>query len=407
MLFNTIAAILVNGSYVFVLLTQSSLIQSFTAVLLSIFKLVWSERVLLPFLKAFQCSLFLSVCALGVNNILIPIIATTLVDVDCYRSVFISPDPVTVMYPLPGFSCEEESCRPDSSAGGFSFTPAFIYGGQCSSAILTNYVPIYVLMYGVVGVMVPFLQITALRYLHNCVHRGEIDILHRLKSGLNFFGTISGGILCSRVLPLERVDELRQRVKNVDSLWKKPFYGARHLALNAMTMLLVLFTFGLAYPPLAVMILVSVTMQSISVQLSVHYHHRQVMTHDAEWASLWNEIMQLELEDLPTILFDYKSYYLAFLSCSVFVSCFLVDMTISTNSMLSILLPCVLIVCVSVRLYTHSVSLPTAGIVNIADPQSSDVYIELQDSGVSDQKDTKIAVGSSFSEDRITNPLQK
>ena len=56
---------------------------------------------------------------------------------------------------------------------------------------------------------------------------------------------------------------------------------------------------------------------------------------------------------MASILFDYRSYYLACLLCATFISRFLIDMTSATNIHLSVLLPCLLIGLVLVVLLLH------------------------------------------------------
>ena len=102
-------------------------------------------------------------------------------------------------------------------------------------------------------------------------------------------------------------------------------------------------TFGLAYPPLALVILISLFLQTLSIQLCLHFHYDEVKDNPSlyiEWQSQWMS----ELTLVEAVLFDCFMWYMAILFSCMFVCCFMIDMTLSSNHMLAVLLPLVLLV---------------------------------------------------------------
>ena len=169
-----------------------------------------------------------------------------------------------------------------------------------------------------------------------------MNVLQKIRPRLELYDLMSGGIVSFNVFPIESVEDLNRWIVDIEASSSVTLYGVRKLAFNLLTMLFVLLTFGVAYPPLAVIILLCVTFQTISVQLCMHYHHLQVR-HSEEWLALWQQIVQHDIEEVTAVLFNYNSYYLACLLCALFVSCFLIDMTVATDWLLTVLLPCVLV----------------------------------------------------------------
>jgi hypothetical protein len=95
------------------------------------------------------------------NSVFAPCLAVLLVSPECFYYVITSPPHVEVSYEfvqcegiyntLNGLNCVGKSEITHSS----SFQPAFSYSYQCSSALLENFVDVYLLRYLITGVLVP------------------------------------------------------------------------------------------------------------------------------------------------------------------------------------------------------------------------------------------------------------
>lgn len=96
------------------------------------------------------------------NNIIAPAIATFFSDSNCINSLIISPKPIesSFQYPLcvdmdaNSLVCNEFKLNVLKT----DFDPPFMYSFQCGSSLLTNYVPVFLLMYGIGGILVPCIQ---------------------------------------------------------------------------------------------------------------------------------------------------------------------------------------------------------------------------------------------------------
>lgn len=98
------------------------------------------------------------------NNVLAPAIAVFFSDSSCISQVFRPPAAIESSFTYPkclefensdqGVICTEYM----GATMETTFNPPFVYSYQCGSALLTNYVPVFLLMYGVGGILVPCVQ---------------------------------------------------------------------------------------------------------------------------------------------------------------------------------------------------------------------------------------------------------
>ena len=151
---NIIVSLVVNGSYVYLALEGSKLARLAATVTLIIFKLTWNFAFIVPRLDEYRCPFRVLLAVVVFNNILAPIFATLFVDVSCFQDIVIPPDPVVIPYSY--VECGSISnlviqltkrCpHLDTITTSVTFNPPFIYSDQCASAIMQNYVPIYVVI---------------------------------------------------------------------------------------------------------------------------------------------------------------------------------------------------------------------------------------------------------------------
>ncbi len=96
------------------------------------------------------------------NNIIIPGLAIVFILPDCFYNALFAADAISSSYPYE--SCYqytpvlEQNRRCETYGGLVQYSPPYIYSYQCSSKIVINYVPVYVLMFILAGVIIPCLK---------------------------------------------------------------------------------------------------------------------------------------------------------------------------------------------------------------------------------------------------------
>ena len=86
-----------------------------------------------------------------------------------------------------------------------SSMPAFfVYSQQCSSAMISSYVPIYVIMYGLTGVLVPVLQLIIIARYHDysALIDDQRNTLEYMKLKLYVYNNLTQGIVSRMTLPI-------------------------------------------------------------------------------------------------------------------------------------------------------------------------------------------------------------
>ena len=174
-------------SYVYIVLNYSAVVVSLAALALAIFRLITNSFLLwhaLPLTKRFiffvtsqpltkkanpyyDCTArdisFLENIILF-NNIIIPVLAIVFILPDCFYNALFAAAKVTSTYSYN--SCfqfiiansEEHSCTVEYQSTTYS--PPYLYSYQCSSKIIINYVTVYILLFLLVGIVLPCLRIS-------------------------------------------------------------------------------------------------------------------------------------------------------------------------------------------------------------------------------------------------------
>ena len=190
--------------------------------------------------------------------------------------------------------------------------------------------------FGVVGVLMPFLQMCICTYFSTGVMDNDInkvDRIHRLKAyGLGIF---------SRLLPLESLRDLVQTTDkpmhtskpNATGGMKKyiTLYYSRYVSMNCIMLLTLLLTFGLVYPPLACILLINVFISTLAFQLSIHYHSNQMSGSGLDLAchTAWHVCLYNEVSMLHKIIFGSRLVILMF---SALFAAFVLYDTVSLES---------------------------------------------------------------------------
>jgi hypothetical protein len=291
---NFIIVSVMNGLYVFVLLNYPLDIQNLVYVILVLFKLIWNHITLMSKYSAIW-KLVIIIC----NNMVIPILATMAVDSSCFYHLFQSPESVTSVYIVKNcylirFSniTENISCKepiPQES----SYIPSFTYSYQCGSAILTNYIPVYVGMYSISGILIPMIQYLIMLYYENSDSK-ELD---KNKWIPYFLSKLF--VPLDVILPLDTQNDI-----------PKILYDFENCFLNLSLSLLVLVIFGFGYPLLSIVVLLSIIMTSIQTQIFIERHWEVIQNSSEEKKTKWESNLMNECTNMHAILYAYPSIFM-------------------------------------------------------------------------------------------------
>jgi Leucine-rich repeat (LRR) protein len=103
------------------------------------------------------------------NNIIIPGLAIIFILPDCFYNALFAASEVTSFYTYAfcyqNIDVDEAGRICHRQDEFFSYSPPFIYSYQCSSKIVFNYVPVYILLFSIVGLFIPLMKLT-IRFLY-------------------------------------------------------------------------------------------------------------------------------------------------------------------------------------------------------------------------------------------------
>ena len=275
------------------------------------------------------------------NNIIIPVIGTVLVDIECYLKLFVPSHPVGDPVLVERYHCpitlglENTTCVYTPLVLEHSTIPPFLYSGQCSNSLLTNYIPVYIVMYGIVHMGLLMLQFAAMCYFDGAdkeegsegnVNAWRLKLLHKCKANLRWLRTASLGVISFSVLPIVASDDLTR----FHAYNRKPMYNLKQLGTNWMVGMLLILTFGVAYPPLSIVLFAELALASLFQQVCIHKHLQQLQGDpDPERLKQWSKGMEIEMGQLMSILANPKpvtSFLIA-----LFFFLFLYDMITSSG----------------------------------------------------------------------------
>jgi len=155
---NFVCIMLPNILYVTTTLNQAVEIQTLSAIAVAIYK-VWFNVAFIPFLLELvpmrlglkQADLGTQVNLMNViffyNKMLGPCLAVMVTDPNCFSALFRAPPQLTFTTNINVHNDALQNLRSLAVSKTISFSSPFLYNYQCSSALLTNYVPVYMIMY--------------------------------------------------------------------------------------------------------------------------------------------------------------------------------------------------------------------------------------------------------------------
>lgn len=169
-LLNIAVVMIANGSYVYLFSAVDQPYAILLSLLLAFFKLGWGNVIRFCIIKYLQPShqrqdvvhvrniLFHSSLVLF-NTIVVPCLATLVVDSNCFYYLFVTPPSVTSSYRYDKcLQFDEYGCGTGETMGNqmdFSYQPPFSYSYQCSSAVLSGYAYVFVFKYILIGLVFP------------------------------------------------------------------------------------------------------------------------------------------------------------------------------------------------------------------------------------------------------------
>jgi hypothetical protein len=317
---------------VYVILTQSLAVQILTSAVFVIYKLLFLYLVLVPWLERVDSQFVVIFSVVLLNMIVVPILATLAVDVACFESLFLHARPIVTNYAysscvvFTGTNRDDATCLQYADSELEVSIPApFIYSDMCFTAVLTNYIPIYVLTYGVIGLLIPIIQIVTTIHFANAAVTQNSEMLawiHRMKR-IEWFPIFY-------MFPLESVGDM----VTPDGKARQHFYLGRFNSLNCVLLLTLLVTFGVTYAPLALMLLLNIVLTTIAFQMSIYYHAEQVKFLPPECMEPWVVVLKAEIRDMHKVVFGSRTAIYVF--SSVFIAAGLYEMAEVENFALAI-----------------------------------------------------------------------
>jgi hypothetical protein len=300
----------VNLAYVVVILTQGRILILFAEVLLSIFKIVWNNvissvmvRWLITYLSIntidHQSTLFfLQFMVSVVNNIIIPCLMVLIISPNCFYNVFYQESDVTSTFPIKVctlLSPSNECIQYTTDFSTTSYSPPFNYSYQCSSAFITYYSPVFAFVCILSTFIVPLLQILwiKLKTSNNAILFNCTRLFHHLKQ----YHQSDNSVLF-----------------DIDEIYK--------LLVIELTIVALIMTFGVIFPPLAAALMVT-------LYVKIYYHQvmlgRYIMSVIDLKIYSQLDILEDNLKVQPLMSTIHKcGWFLMFIACS-FYTLFLFD----------------------------------------------------------------------------------
>jgi Leucine-rich repeat (LRR) protein len=343
---NGIFVILANVGFVYITITYDSFIITISSIAMSIFKIIWNGFVVSSMISKLKSKMSVNndndnisdlhftsfqVLIAIFNNIIMPCIATALINPNCFYNALIPPPVVTASYDYDtciSFSATTGECTTTGISTGYTFYhPPFTYGYQCSSVLVTAYASVYVYMFIANSFMNP-LQSMLIHYLHksSSIDTAFYKIIDNITDPIL---KLANKIELDNNNSIDDGDLIVSNNKLNESLVSNPTKNNRLslLLFNKDTFVVgissniaILLTFGVVYPPLSIIILLGIFTTSYCAQLSIGRLYR-----DCQKNSIYTYLDLLEIQ-CNGIYYSLKnSILLVFPFSFLFISFFLFD----------------------------------------------------------------------------------
>lgn len=230
------------------------------------------------------------------NNFIIPCLVFACISPSCFRNALVAPADVTTSYAYTSCSGLANNVCIDFEEIDISHVNSnpFFYRYQCCSDMMVTYVPVYVYVSIAFGILYPLL-ICLIKIFHYAVvtvepvpagfsyHKLLDVLLFRLlrrpavtASTTNAAASTTATAIATKVeVSTQAVYVIHNDTSN-DTTMQLPF-EKHNLIVSLQALLLILSTFGVAYPPLAAIILISISLYTIFLQGAFGYYciHRK------------------------------------------------------------------------------------------------------------------------------------
>eukprot|EP01038_Epipyxis_sp_PR26KG_P014650 gene14650-19682_t len=307
-----------NGGYLYISFNYRQVYVSIASVFLALFKLIWTYGAVVPIFSndnshhKLRLKLFVTIFIYT----LVPCLATAVINSNCFFNVFVSPPLVQSSYSY--LQCDDERIISTAAALSFcisyvsdfqtiSFIPPFSYNYQCSSSILTSYAYIFVLVFIMSGILLPaslILLVTIEQYLRQYNSPSSMKRLHQIiisimppvlqpfpSSSSNTTASVTGDVASPGVTAtgdmtaMPHVDNndnnnnnnntnARESQLQSDSSQRTEvnvrrifFYEQNLISITSKLSCIV--TFGVVFPPIAIIGFVSLVSETYCTQLSL------------------------------------------------------------------------------------------------------------------------------------------
>jgi hypothetical protein len=266
---NIVIVIAINGLYIYTAVSDDVdfSVFLFLAILLSLFKIAWNFFLLRSNQIIAEITDNTIVWLSLFNNLLAPLLAEMLVSPDCFLYVVTQAPLLQFSYKV--VFCQQEItthniiqvCNlPVLLAQGYgtkmnvSITPPFHYSYQCSFSLIASYAFVFTFRYVISGLVEPMVRIWV-------VKNAKIDLL-------NAFLPMVWQTLIKMESAIGNADSFRNTIQ----IWQDHVvtgrYRTRIIAVFA-TDISMLLCFGALFPPLAVIIALSVLKDVMSIRLAL------------------------------------------------------------------------------------------------------------------------------------------
>jgi hypothetical protein len=268
------------------------------------------------------------------NGVLAPCAAVAITNPQCFLNVLFAPPPIVQTHAYEeciGFSilqnheivCDEYGIGQPVVT---SFPPPFIYSFQCSSALLTNYVPVFMIQYAIAGVVFPIARYAMVWYCKSIT----IDVASKelCATGADIFESSSWlkntfhKAIPTCLWPLQFALKYKRFVFESNS---REYFQARTILFSIVGGYVVLLTFGVAFPPLALVIASAMVSLTAMWQIVIQRHVDESSYLSDEDQVLFCSKLEMDCKEVWKSFI--RSYALLIVSCSFFYGLYFIDVT--------------------------------------------------------------------------------
>eukprot|EP01038_Epipyxis_sp_PR26KG_P013844 gene13844-18567_t len=258
-----------NGLFIYIILHENVTNVRLAEVALAIIKLLMNELVvpivLLKFGKYFKSksTITLRITLVVINSVIIPCAMTAAINTNCFFYIISKPPIVSTNYEYTvcnNFAVQDNSllnivknqCLETANVQKVvSYYPAFTYTYQCAASLISNYSSVFIYQYIIGSFIIPVIW-EILHFLNRSEVVENPDII-----------MVAGKVLPPILAPMseKRVEALRHSQGEIFNIGKFITW--------TLSALIILVTFGALFPPLAVVICISILSKTYYTQLII------------------------------------------------------------------------------------------------------------------------------------------